>query len=85
MPKITEGHSIIKYSKQAKKFLVRQEHKIRRRIEAAIHTLPLGDVKKLQGQSGYRLRVGDFRILFDEEGNVIMIIRIDNRGQVYKK
>lgn len=85
MPEVMKSHGIIKYSKQAKKFLAKQEQKVRRCIEAAIHTLPLGDVKKLQGQPGYRLRVGDFRVLFDEEGNVTMIIRIDNRGQIYNK
>ena len=46
--------------------------------------MPGGDVKKLKGQAYYRLRVGDFRVLFDRDGNVVMIVRIDNRGQVYK-
>ncbi len=47
--------------------------------------LPYGDIKKLQGRGGYRLRVGDFRIIFDSDGNVILIIRIDSRGQIYKE
>ena len=47
----------------------------------AIEKLPIGDVKKLHGLNGYRLRVGNFRILFDRDGN---IIDIDNRGQIYK-
>lgn len=75
---------MIKYSKQAQKFLMRQEQSIRRRIEIAIQALPAGDVKKLKGQPYYRLRVGDFRILFDRDGSVILIVKIDNRGQVYK-
>lgn len=40
---------------------------------------------KLQGKSGYRLRVGNFRIIFDKNGNILYISRIENRGQVYKE
>lgn len=75
---------MIKYSKQAQKFLAKQEQRVRKRIESAIQLLPSGDVKKLQGQPYYRLRVGDFRVLFDREGSVILIVKIDNRGQIYK-
>lgn len=74
----------IRYSKQAVKFLGKQPRDLRIRIINAIEKLPAGDVKKLTGQPFYRLRVGDFRILFDREGNIIEVIKIDNRGQVYK-
>lgn len=57
----------------------------RRRLTDSIAKLPYeGDIKKLQGIDGYRLRVGDYRILFDLHGTIIDIIKIDNRGQVYK-
>lgn len=75
---------MVKYSKQARKFLAKQEEKVRHRLEAAIQALPAGDVKKLQGQPYYRLRVGDFRVLFNRDGSVILVVKIDNRGQVYK-
>lgn len=75
----------ISYSKQAEKFLRKQPAHIRNRILNAIHNLPSGDVKKLQGRNGYRLRVGDYRIIFDRNGNIIYIERISNRGQVYKE
>ncbi|UNI72509.1 MAG: cytotoxic translational repressor of toxin-antitoxin stability system [Chaetfec virus UA24_244] len=75
---------MIIYSKQAIKFLAKQNQGTRERIEGAIEKLPDGDVKKLKGQPYYRLRVGDFRILFDRDGNVISVIKIDNRGQVYR-
>ena len=75
----------IQYSKQAIKFLKRQDVVTRKRIIHAINAIPLGDIKKLQGESGYRLRVGDYRIIFDKFGNILYIIKIDNRGQVYKK
>ena len=51
----------------------------------AISKLPLeGDIKKMQGVSGYRLRVGTYRILFDVNGLIVDIIDIGNRGQIYK-
>lgn len=75
---------MIRYSKQAQKFLAKQPISTQERIKAAAQALPAGDVKKLQGQPYYRLRVGSFRILFDRDGNVILVIKIDNRGQVYK-
>lgn len=74
----------IQYSKQSLKFLKKQDLPTRIRIVNAINILPKGDVKKLQGESGYRLRVGDYRILFDKNGNVIFITKIGNRGEIYK-
>ncbi len=73
----------IRYSKQAEKFLKRQDVVTRKRIRNAIQELPSGDVKKLQGRNGYRLRVGDYRVIFDNVGNVVYVERIHNRGQVY--
>ena len=74
----------IRYSKQALKFLKKLDKPTIKRIISAIEMLPSGDVKKLKGKEGYRLRVGDFRVIFDKYGNVLYIIKIGNRGQVYK-
>lgn len=74
----------INYSKQAVKFLSKQNKIVQKRIIDAINKLPSGDVRKLQGRTGYRLRVGNFRIIFDTSGNILYIEEIDNRGQIYK-
>lgn len=75
----------INYSKQAIKFLKKQDRALQERILKAINSLPAGDVKKLQGTSSkYRLRVGDIRVIFDKQGNILYIERINNRGEVYK-
>lgn len=74
----------IQYSKQAIKFLKKQDMPTRKRLVTAINLLPSGDVKSLQGRKDYRLRVGSFRIIFDIDGNVLFIEKIDNRGQIYK-
>ena len=75
----------ISYSKKAIKFLKRQDVPSQKRLIAAISRLPVeGDIKKLQGIDGYRLRVGNFRVLFTVDGIIIDIIDIGNRGQIYK-
>ena len=73
------------YSKKAIKFLKKQDVPTRKRLVSAIEKLPPeGDIKKLQNRAGYRLRVGDFRVIFDSNGVIIDIIDIGNRGQIYK-
>ena len=42
-------------------------------------------MRKLLGWSGYRLSVGDYRVIFERDGIIIVVKRIDNRGQVYKE
>jgi mRNA interferase RelE/StbE len=76
----------VNYAKQAENFLGKQTEKQEKRIKQAINKLPDGDVKKLKGiENGYRLRVGDVRILFEKVGEVISVIKIDSRGGIYKK
>lgn len=43
-------------------------------------------VKKLRGESGYRIRVGDYRVLYDidDENNVLEIYSIAHRREVYR-
>ncbi len=75
----------IRYSKPAIKFLKKQDKPTQQRILKAIEKLPFeGDIKKMQGIDGYRLRVGNYRVLFDVNGIIIDIIDIGNRGQIYK-
>ena len=39
-----------------------------------------GDVKKLSGREGYRLRVGVYRVIFDDDGVTILAIYIGRRA-----
>lgn len=43
-------------------------------------TQGLGDVKKLQGADGYRLRVGEYRVLFAEDAVTILAVYVGRRG-----
>ena len=54
-----------------------------RKIERLKSGLP-GNIKHLRrADVAYRLRTGDYRILFDVEGDVIVIRRIGHRKNVY--
>ena len=56
---------------------------ILRKIERLQHGLQ-SDVKRLrQAEAAYRLRMGDYRVLFDVEGDVIVIRRVGNRKDIY--
>ena len=84
----------IKYSRDAPKFLAKLEPKAVNRIRTAIQGLakspPEGDIRPLQGYSDgrKRLRVGGWRVIYrcdrDGELEVLLIIDIGNRGDVYK-
>lgn len=76
----------IEYEKQALKFIKSQPQNQIKRIFKAVSLLPDGDVKKLKGSNEvYRLRVGDYRILYTIKHDILLITVIDagNRGQVY--
>jgi len=79
---------MIQYHKQAEKFILSQGKSVALRLYNAIERLPLGDVKPLRGTKKpqlYRLRVGDFRIIFCQQEDHFYILKADNRGDVYKR
>ncbi len=43
----------------------------------------MGDVKRLKGRQGSRLRVGDWRVIFYEEGNSIVVVAVGHRREIY--
>jgi mRNA interferase RelE/StbE len=47
---------------------------------------PHNNVTQLQNRPGYRLRVGDWRIIYEiqNEQSVILVLRIAPRGEVYR-
>ena len=42
------------------------------------------NIKKLVGSDEMRLRVGDYRIIFTETENEIIVSRIGPRGSIYE-
>ncbi len=77
------------YSPTALKQLEKLERAIRERIIIALERLRIRpesrDIKKLMGMPGYRLRVGDYRIIFDIERDklAILVLEVGHRRNIY--
>jgi len=81
----------IQIVKSAHKALLKIPSDIRKKIADAINKLafnphPDGS-KKLKGSQFYRIRAGDYRIIYTIEENIltILVVRIGHRKEVYKK
>lgn len=82
----------ISIEKRAMKFIQAQPKNQRVRIFKAINKLPLqGKIKIMENMDGfYRLRVGDYRILYTlipEKNEITLVLVTDagNRGDIYKR
>ncbi len=81
------------YHKRVVKFIKRRVPREKDRILERLEKLKRDpyptnenlDIKKIQGKKGYRLRVGDYRFLYDIEDNKLIIYMedADNRGDIY--
>jgi mRNA interferase RelE/StbE len=62
----------------------REQNRIIEKLRLAANDLH-GDIKRLvQFQPSYRLRVGDYRVLFEVEVNKIVVYRILHRREAYR-
>jgi len=76
----------IKFTREAGKQVNKLQQPLKDRIRQAVEKLPDGDIVKLQGYSTkYRLRVGDYRIIFDVSDDILTIGEILPRGEAYKR
>ena len=80
----------VSYSKDALKTLRRIPANVSATIRAKIEQYATdpdtlaNNVIQMRGRTGwFRLRVGDWRVIFSEDGRVIAVIRIAPRGGVY--
>ncbi len=73
------------YSKKAIKALKNIHPKESKKIVLAIDKLPEGDVKNLKGENNrFRLRVGNYRVLYSIEDKAYSIYKIAKRNDVYR-
>lgn len=83
---------LIEYSKVARKALKAMPRNTARLIMEKVEALaidpmaPNNNVKKLTNHPGYRLRVGDWRVVYlvRENALLIAVVRIAPRGDVYQ-
>jgi len=78
------------FSDLALKQLRKLDREMRQRIITTIERIrirPDTYIRKLVGDEGYRLRVGNYRVILDidKEQLVILILRIGHRRNVYEE
>ena len=82
----------VSYSRSAQKALRKMPRNVAGLIVSKVNQYAsdpsslANNVKKLKGEfeSLTRLRVGDWRIIMDDRGNVLMILEIKPRGGAYE-
>lgn len=79
----------IAYTKAAAKALRRMPQNIAALIRSKIEAYAIdpasqaNNVKALKGREGIRLRVGDWRVIMDDRGNVLAVLEVGPRGGIY--
>ena len=78
------------FSQKAKKQLFKLEKVIQERIISALERIrirPEAYVTKLVGDPGYKLRVGDYRVIMDidKDNLLILVIKVGHRRNIYEK
>ena len=82
----------VRYRNKVVKSLARMDPRLRDRIVAKINAYAAdpasmaNNVIALQGTSGYRLRVGNYRVLFDIEGDdaqILSVYKVAHRKEIY--
>ena len=82
----------LKYRRQARNYLARLPSTIKSKIINKLHDIkenpdaPTPDIEKLKGGAGYRLRVGQYRIIYTryDDQLIIEVVKIRSRGDIYK-
>jgi mRNA interferase RelE/StbE len=78
----------VRYSMDALRSL-RRHGNVAARLRKAIEAYAAGDgahannVTRLVGSTAHRLRVGDYRMIFEESETELIVTRIGPRGDVY--
>lgn len=76
-------------TKRAEKQIDALDAAIRDRILSAVKRIrirPYRYVTKLVGSGGYRLRIGDYRVILDikQDELIILVIKVGHRRSIYK-
>jgi mRNA interferase RelE/StbE len=82
----------VTYTTDAIMTLSRMDRTVARRIRSKILALardpgaPNNNVRKLTGVAGYRLRVGDWRVIYTLKREIltVVVIRVGHRSEVYE-
>ena len=81
----------VKFTKGARKMFRKLSQQLQDRIQTKIDDLAIeprpNGVKKLKGEeNSYRIRVGDYRVIYDIFDDVLLVsvVEVGHRSEVYK-
>ena len=77
----------IAYTASATKQLRGLPAKVRAQVQTRLHRYAetgSGDVRALVDRAGARLRVGDFRVVFTETADEVLVHAVGNRRDIYR-
>ena len=82
----------VAFTKRARKDLAKVPKNIALRVRERLERIAAdpyarySNVTKLQNRPGYRLRIGDWRVIYriENEELIILVLRIGSRGEVYQ-
>jgi len=79
----------IEWKEHALQNIKKLENSIARRIIKKVDELsenPFSkDIKRLKGSNDFRLRVGDYRVIFSIEKETIQILKVGHRKNIYER
>ena len=79
----------IRFTEFSKKQFLDLPKDVQKRVDAVLRRIiirPEHFVKKIVGETCYRLRVGDYRILLDiqHDKSIILVLKIGHRKNIYR-
>ena len=83
----------LKYRRQARNYLARLPLKTKTAIVNKLHHLaanpdnPELDIEILKGRKGFRLRVGQYRVIYTRQDDqlILEVVKVRSRGDIYKR
>ena len=78
------------YTQRAERDIEKLERKVKERIGKTLLRYkeePLRYAEKLSDPvlGEYRFRIGDYRVIFDVQGNEIVVLRVGHRREIYRR
>ena len=82
----------LKYRRQARNYLARLPLKTKTSIVNKLHELaanpdnPDLDIEILKGRKGFRLRVGQYRVIYTRQDDqfILEVVKVRARGDIYR-
>lgn len=83
----------LKYRRQARNYLARLPLKTKTAIVNKLHELAENpdnlalNVEILKGRQGFRLRVGQYRVIYTRQDDqlILEVVKVRSRGDIYKR